>query len=309
MNSVTAFAPATIANFNVGFDVLGLALNNIGDEVQLTFNGSQENKILEIINGDNLPYDINKNCCSVVIRKMQEEQNDFKGVDIVLKKGFAAGSGLGSSSASSAAAAYGYNHLIGSPFSSKELVAFAAEGERVACGSAHVDNVAPSLLGGLVLTKGSTPEDILELPIIDNLYAVSLYPNIRIQTSESRALLKQDIPLTIVSKQVSLMGCFVKSLYDNDIALLQESLQDLIVEPSRSQLIPKFHEMKAVANQNCAIAFGISGSGPSVFTIAKGYENARKIESALAQLHDNSEITIQTYVNAISNDSGARIIT
>ena len=109
MKNIKAFAPATIANFNVGYDVLGLSLNNIGDEVELTFNNTNENKIIQIINGDNLPYEIDKNCCSVVIRKIQEAQHDFRGVDIVLNKGFASGSGVGSSSASSAAAAYGYN--------------------------------------------------------------------------------------------------------------------------------------------------------------------------------------------------------
>jgi homoserine kinase len=276
MKNIKAFAPATIANFNVGYDILGLSLNNIGDEVELTFNGTKENKISKIINGDNLPYEIDKNCCSVVIRKMQEDQNNFRGVDIVLTKGFAAGSGLGSSSASSAAAAYGYNKLIGSPYSNKELVAFAAEGERVACGSPHIDNVAPSILGGLILAKGNNPSDILELPIINNLYAVTLYPNIKVNTSDSRKILKDNVPLATFSKQVAFMGSFVMSLYEKDINLFSDSLQDLVIEPIRSLLIPKFQEMKSEALKNNALAFGVSGSGPSIFAIAEGAENAKK---------------------------------
>jgi len=308
MKNIKAYAPATIANFNVGYDILGLSLNNIGDEVELTFNDTKENKIIQIINGDNLPYDTDKNCCTVVIRKIQEAQNDFRGVDVILKKGFAAGSGLGSSSASSAAAAYGYNKLIGSPYSNKKLVAFAAEGERVACGSAHVDNVAPSILGGIILAKGKKSSDLLELPIIDNLFAVTLYPNIRINTSDSRKILKTDVPLTSLSKQVAFMGTFVMSLYENDINLFADSLQDLVIEPVRSLIIPKFQEMKTEALKNKALAFGISGSGPSVFAIAEGKENAKKVEIALKRVYENVDISIQTYINAISKKSGARIL-
>ena len=308
MKNIKAFAPATIANLNVGYDSLGLSLKNIGDEVELTFNHTSENKIIKIINGDNLPYDINKNCCSVVIRKIQELQNDFRGVNIILKKGFAAGSGLGSSSASSAAAAYGYNKLIGSPYSNKELVLFAAEGEKVACGTAHLDNVAPSILGGIILIKGKDSSDILELPIIDNLYAVTLYPNISISTSDSRKILKTDIPITTFSKQVALMGSFVMSLYEKDINLFTDSLKDLVIEPIRSLLIPKFQEMKNEAINNKALAFGISGSGPSVFAIAEGKENAKRIETALKKVYRTIDISTQTYVNIISKESGAKIL-
>jgi homoserine kinase len=308
MKNIKAFAPATIANFNVGYDILGLSLNNIGDEVELTFNGTKENKISKIINGDNLPYEIDKNCCSVVIRKMQEDQNNFRGVDIVLTKGFAAGSGLGSSSASSAAAAYGYNKLIGSPYSNKELVAFAAEGERVACGSPHIDNVAPSILGGLILAKGNNPSDILELPIINNLYAVTLYPNIKVNTSDSRKILKDNVPLATFSKQVAFMGSFVMSLYEKDINLFSDSLQDLVIEPIRSLLIPKFQEMKSEALKNNALAFGVSGSGPSIFAIAEGAENAKKIEIALKKVYKNVDISSQTFISALTKDSGTRIL-
>ena len=308
MKNIKAFAPATIANFNVGYDILGLSLNNIGDEVELTFNGTKENKISKIINGDNLPYEIDKNCCSVVIRKMQEDQNNFRGVDIILTKGFAAGSGLGSSSASSAAAAYGYNKLIGSPYSNKELVAFAAEGERVACGSPHIDNVAPSILGGLILAKGNNPSDILELPIINNLYAVTLYPNIKVNTSDSRKILKDNVPLATFSKQVAFMGSFVMSLYEKDINLFSDSLQDLVIEPIRSLLIPKFQEMKSEALKNNALAFGVSGSGPSIFAIAEGAENAKKIEKALGKVYKNVDISSQTFISALTKDSGTRIL-
>lgn len=308
MKKITAFAPATIANFNVGFDILGLSLGNMGDEITLTPNGTTENKILEIINGDNLPKEADKNCSSVVIRKMQEAQNEFIGVDIILKKGFSSGSGLGSSSASSAAAAFGYNELIGKPYSNKELVVFAAEGERVACGSAHVDNVAPSILGGIILSKGNRQNDILELPVLEDLFAVTLYPHVKLNTSDSRKILKSTLSVATFSQQMGLMGAFVVSLYEKDYDLFSDSLQDLVIEPMRSLLIPKFKEMKQAALDNKALAFGISGSGPSVFAIAKGKENAEIIKNALEKVYQHVDIPIQTYINPVCKGNGARIV-
>jgi homoserine kinase len=175
MRQVNAFAPATIANFNEGYDVLGVSLNNIGDEVKLIINDTNLNKIIEIKNGETLPKSIDKNCCSVVINEMQKDQDSFVGVEITIVKVFASGSGLGSSSASSAAAAYAYNALIGKPYSTKELVHFAALGEKVACGIAHIDNVSPSFLDGIILATGTNIDKIIELPVIDNLYAVTFF--------------------------------------------------------------------------------------------------------------------------------------
>ncbi len=308
MNKIKVFAPATIANINVGFDVLGLALNNIGDTVLLEKNKTSKNKIINIYNGNNLPSEVEKNCCSVVIKKMQEALNSFVGVNITLTKGFAAGSGLGSSSASSAAAAFAYNELIGKPFSKNELIAFAAEGERIACGAPHVDNVAPALLGGIVLSKGRQAKDYLKLPVLEHLFAVTLFPNINIKTADSRKILKTEVPVEILSRQVSLMGAFVSSLYENNYQLFSESLQDLIIEPIRSLLIPKFAELKRVALKNKALAFGISGSGPSVFAFAKDLDSAENIKKTLEQVYKNTGISTQSCINQISQNSGAKII-
>ncbi|NCP20639.1 MAG: homoserine kinase [Flavobacteriales bacterium CG_4_9_14_0_2_um_filter_35_242] len=308
MKTIRAFAPATIANINVGFDVLGLALNELGDTVELIDNHSDKNKIIEIKNGANLPFEVDENCCSVVIKKMQEALNNFKGVDIKIVKGFAAGSGLGSSSASSAAAAFAYNSYLGKPFKSEELIAFAAEGERVACGAAHTDNVAPALLGGIVLSKGKNPKDYIKLPVLEGLYVVTLFPNIKVKTSDSRKLLKETIPMTTVSRQVALMGAFVVSLYQNDFDLFSASLHDLIVEPMRKLLIPKFDELKQTALDNKALAFGISGSGPSVFAFARDEATAISIKNALEKVYENTGIITESYINKLSEKSGAKII-
>ncbi len=305
MKEITAFAPASIANFNVGYDVLGVSLNNLGDQVKLIHNETQENKIVSIENGKQIPKDVNKNCCSVVIRKMQEALGIYRGVDIYITKGFASGSGLGSSSASSAAAAFTYNELLGKPYSKKELVFFAAEGERVACGSAHIDNVAASILGGIVLASGN---DIIELPVPENLFATTLFPKITLNTTDSRKILKEHVSLKSASKQIGLMGMFVSSLYKNDLNGLSNALQDILIEPMRSLLIPHFFEMKEAVKQYGALAFGISGSGPSVFAISEGKKNAELITNVLEEVYVPLGIEFQIYNNALSEKSGARIL-
>jgi homoserine kinase len=168
--------------------------------------------------------------------------------------------------------------------------------------------VAPSILGGIILARGKNPSDMIELPLIDNLYAITLYPNISVNTSDSRLILKTDVPLETFSQQVAFMGTFVASLYEKDLRLFADSLQDLVIEPMRSLLIPKFKEMKIAALDKKALAFGISGSGPSVFAIAEGKENAQNIETALKEVYEEVDISIQTYINALAKDSGARIL-
>ena len=308
MKSVTAFAPATIANFNVGFDFLGVALQGIGDEVQMSFNGTDSNKILSIENGADLPKEASKNCCSVVVRCMQEELDSFTGVDIHIKKGFASGSGLGSSSASSAAAAFAYNELIGKPFSKTQLVHFAAQGEKAACGSPHVDNVAPSILGGMVMSKAGDFNDFISLPILPDLFAVLLYPQIMVKTSDSRSILRETMAVKTASEQIAFMGSFVASLYLQDVDLFKASAKDVVIEPMRSMLIPKFEEMKAKVLANGALAFGISGSGPSVFTIVQGIELTHNIKTCLEEIYTMTDIDFKIYISPINADSGATII-
>ncbi len=308
MKKICAFAPATIANVNVGFDVLGIALSTIGDTVELTANGTQENKVTAIENGPGLPLEADKNCCTAVIGKMQEKLNEFVGVDVKIHKGFASGSGLGSSSASSAAAAFAYNELVGQPFSKEELVMFAAHGEFIACGTAHLDNVAPAILGGLVLVQDTEKGKIISLPLPEELHAVSFFPKIKIDTSGSRSILKTNVPMPTVAKQVSAMGGFVASLYQNDLQLLQACLKDWLVEPMRKMLIPKFEELKAVALEQGALTFGISGSGPSLFALAPSEEVASNIKNALEEAYKSTGIETLCFIEKLSNQGGAKVV-
>lgn len=304
MKKSCAFAPATIANLNVGYDVLGLALRGLGDKVEVAANHSEKNTIAEIQNGAKLPYGIEENCCSVVIRKMQENLRQFEGVDIRIHKGFASGSGLGSSSASSAAAAIAYNDFLGSPFAKEELVKFAAEGERVACGAAHWDNVAPAIMGGMVLIHQGK---LISLPSPTDLFAVSFFPMVKINTADARGIVRQNFPIKLVSQQVAHMGAFVASLYQKDLELFSKSLQDLLIEPTRNLLIPKFQEMKMKALENQALAFGISGSGPSVFALAKNQDDAQNILQVLESIYTNSGINTKGFIESLAGNKGAYI--
>ena len=308
MKKVCAFAPATIANLSVGFDVLGLALDSIGDKVEVVYNNTTENRILEIRNGAKLPLDSEKNCCTVVIQKMQEKLDSFKGVDLRIEKGFKSGSGLGSSSASSAAAAFAYNELIGRPFSEQELVAFAAEGERIACGAAHADNVAPAVMGGLVLVRAHNPIDVIRLPLPQDLYAVLLFPDVEINTADSRAVMQSNISLKSACNQWANLGAFVASLYQNDLDLMARAFQDFVAEPVRSTFIPKFSSLKKAALENEAIGFGISGSGPSVFALAKGKVQAAVIKNQMTAVFKGTSVKTMSFVESLSGNQGSRIV-
>ena len=308
MKKVCGFAPASIGNFCVGFDVLGLALESIGDKVEVSLNGTDTNRITQIVNGENLPMSIDKNCCSVVIRKMQEALGNFRGLDIRIHKGFESGSGLGSSSASSAAAAFTYNEFLGKSFRDNELVAFAAEGERLASGTAHADNVAPALLGGLVLVRDNNPIDIIRLPIPKGLFVVILFPKIVVNTKDSRSVMQQNISLQTATNQWANMGALVASLYQNDLSLLSRAMVDEVAEPARALLIPKFEEIKAAAKQNDAISFGISGSGPSVFALTDNITQAKKIQEAMKQVFYNTSIDTMSLIESLANNKGARLV-
>lgn len=307
MKTVCAFAPATIANVNVGYDVLGMSLGTIGDKVEVSFNDTITNNIVEIVNGDQLPTNVEKNCCSVVIKSMQQYLKDVRGVNIRIKKGFASGSGMGSSSASSAAAAFAYNRLIGEPFTLNELTWFAGEGERTACGTAHFDNVAPSLFGGINLIAPLPDPQVIQLPLKFDLYATVLFPKIEINTSDSREIMPSSIPTKIVTKQVATMGAFVSAMYTGNKVLLSKALVDLIAEPARKILIPKFDYMKSLALTLGALGFGISGSGPSVFALSSSLKSGENIADKLSAVYKKERIDVTSFVAKISSTNGAHI--
>ena len=303
MRSVKVFAPATVANVSCGYDVLGFAVNTPGDEVIMHLNDSKEIYITRI-EGDEgrLPRNPEQNTVSAVVINYLKHLGVAQGVDIELYKKMPFGSGLGSSSASAVAGLVAINELMGAPMTREELLPFAMEGERLACGNAHADNVAPALLGGLVLIRSYKPLDVVKLPVPENLSLALLYPHVEISTKEARRILKQQIPIQDAVTQWGNVAGLVAGFCTNNLELIGRSMQDVIIEPVRAMLIPHFYEMREVAVAHGALGFSISGSGPSVFALCKGEETAQKVAVALAEILTSNNIGVNTYVSAINTE-------
>lgn len=303
MKSVKVFAPATVANVSCGYDVLGFAVNTPGDEVIMHLNDSKK-VTLDKIEGDEgrLPRDPEQNTVSAVVINFLKQLGVEQGVSIELYKKMPFGSGLGSSSASAVAGLVAINELMGKPMTREELLPFAMEGERLACGNAHADNVAPALLGGMVLVRSYKPLDVVKLPVPDGLSLALLYPHVEIPTKEARRILKQHIPIQDAVTQWGNVAGLVAGFCTNNLELIGRSMQDVIIEPIRAMLIPCFYEMREVAAAHGALGFSISGSGPSVFALCKGEETAQKVAKALAETLSNNGIGVNTYVSAINTE-------
>lgn len=306
MEEVRIFSPGTIANLSCGFDVLGLCLDNVGDEMLIR---KSKNKGIRItkIEGADLPLETEKNVAGVSALAMLEAIDPDFGFEIEICKHIKAGSGIGSSAASSAGSVFGMNILLGSPFSPRELVPFAMQGEKLAGGSAHADNVAPALLGGFTLVRSYTPLDIIRIESPKDLYATVVHPQIELKTSDARSILKQNITLKTAIEQWGNVGGLVAGLYTQDYDLIGRSLHDAIVEPIRSVLIPEFEKVKAVCKENGALGSGISGSGPSIFALSKSYETARRVSKAMEEIYKAIGLEYEIHVSAI-NPQGVKII-
>jgi len=305
--AVTAFAPATVANISCGFDVLGLALNKLGDRITIEISNQRKIQILEISGDDNLPKDPTKNVCGVIALQMLEESGVDEGVNIRIQKGIRGGSGLGSSAASSVATAVAMNSMLDNPFDKSSLLQFAVEGEFLASGSRHADNVSPALMGGITLVRSHEPLDVISLPTPDELYIVILFPNIKINTQDARRILKTKVDFTKASKQWANLAAFIAGIYRNDYDLIGRSMNDLIVEPVRSLLIPGFQILKETAITEGALGFGISGSGPSVFALVKGDESAKIVQIGMEKAYSSQGIEFEMFVSSV-NAKGAAVV-
>ncbi len=308
LNSIKVFAPATVANVVCGYDVLGFAIDEPGDEIVLKKNDSNQIIITKIDgDGGKLPKDPNKNVVSHVIRLFLEKINSNQGIDIELYKKMPLNSGMGSSAASSVAALVAINELMGKPYSKQELLPLAMEGERIACGNAHADNVAPALLGGLVLVRSYEPLDALKLPFPENLWVVSVHPHVDVPTGEARKIIKERVSLKSAVQQWGNVAGLVAGFCTSDLDLVSRSMQDVIIEPVRAMLIPYFYEMKQLALDSGAIGFGISGSGPSVFALCKNKDISESISMKIKELLNQKNIESEAFVTKINNE-GARVI-
>lgn len=306
MDTIKLFAPATVANLSCGFDVLGCCLDGVGDEMIISKNSEQKLRITKIT-GQDLPLEVNANVAGVSAKALLAELGEKQGFDIEIKKNIKAGSGIGSSAASATGAVYGINKLLGEPFTTNELIKFAMEGERLASGNAHADNVAPALLGGFSLVKSYEPLEIISLPSLPELRVLILHPLIELKTKDSRSIIKQNVELKKAISQWGNLAALVSALYTQDYELLGRSLKDEIIEPVRSILIPYFDDLKALASANGALGFGISGSGPSVFALCKGDIVAEKVKAEFQEFYHDKNIDFDLHLSKINPD-GIKII-
>lgn len=309
MKKVTAFAPATVANVSCGFDILGFAIDELGDQVEISLADHHELRVVEIT-GDQgrLPKEADKNTCTVAIQALLDRLGSNQGMDIKLHKGLPLGSGMGSSAASAAAALVAANALLGNPFSKHELVPFAMEAERIACGAAHADNVAPSLLGGFVLIRDYAPLDLNKLPVPEGLYCTLLHPHLELKTADSRSVLRKQISLQDAVIQSGNIAGLVAGLYEGDFGLISRSLKDVIAEPSRALLIPGFYELRENIRSVGALGSGISGSGPTIFVLSKGEAIARAAGQISKSIYENIGLDVDVYVSEVNN-KGAYVLT
>ena len=304
MKKIRVYSPGTVANLVCGFDILGLALSAPNDIMELSLT---EEPAVTIRNLDsfNLPTDPEKNVAGVVLLSIIEKTGRRFGFDISIEKHIKPGSGIGSSAASAAGAAVAANHLLENIFSTDEIVQFAMNGEKLASGVKHADNIAPCVLGGISLIRSIHPLDIVSIPAPD-LFVTVVHPQIEVRTSDARQILKQQVLLKDAIKQWGNIAGLVTGFMKPDYDLIGRSLEDVIIEPVRSILIPGFDELKKGCKEAGAMGGGISGSGPSVFMLSKDEATAIAVESVMKGVYNRIGIDYNTYVTTI-NKEGVRV--
>jgi homoserine kinase len=298
-------SPATVANVVCGFDILGFALNEPNDIITLSISNEPG---VTIINADdfNLPTKAEDNVSGAALMALLEETPDVQGFTLVSEKTIKPGSGIGSSAASAAGVVVAANHLLGNRFSKADLVRFAMFGEKVASGVKHADNIAPCIYGGVTLIRSIYPLDIVSLqaPL---LHVTVVHPQIEVRTADARQILKQKVLLKDAIKQWGNIAGLVAGLLQGDYDLIGRSLEDVIIEPVRSILIPGFDEVKKRCKEAGALGGGISGSGPSIFMLSKDAATAAAVEKEMAAVFTRIGIAYHTHLTTI-NTEGAKVV-
>jgi len=305
---VSAFAPASVSNVACGFDIMGFALGNAGDIVTARRAERTGVRIVRVEGGRcPIPADPDKNTAGPPVREVMKRYRYAGGIEIDIKKGLPIGSGIGSSAASAVAAAVAADALLGSKLSKLELLECAVEGEKIASGSLHVDNLAPCLWGGFVLVRGYHPIDIVPIVSPLTLWCAVIVPEVEIRTSESRKLLPKHLSLVDVVAQTGNAAGLIAGLMAGDAGLIARSLHDRIAEPARQKTIPGYTRMKEAALEAGALGCNISGSGPAVFALSESEDVARRSSGAMGLALENEGVPFSLFVSSIKN-SGARIV-
>jgi homoserine kinase len=306
--AITAFAPASVSNVACGFDIMGFALSGAGDRVTVRFCEGAAVQITRIRgNGSSIPIDLEKNTAGPPVLEVARRCNYRGGLAIEIAKGLQVGSGIGSSASSAVAAAVAANALLDAGLSRDDLLQCALEGEKVASGAVHVDNLAPSLFGGFILVRGYDPVDVVPIRCPHPLWCSIAIPDVEIRTKESRKLLPSSLPLSDVVAQTGNAAGLVAGLTAGDLGLISRSLHDRIAEPVRKHLIPGYREMKNAALEAGALGYNISGSGPAVFALCADEGSARMVTHAMSGALKGIGCKHTTLISGIQN-TGAQIV-
>lgn len=302
------FAPASVANVAIGYDILGFAIEEPGDEIIIN-NGTKKGlHITKIIGSDKrLPLDIKKNCAGYAAYKLLEYLGETdRPLEIELHKKMGLGTGMGSSAASSVAGVMAVNEFLNNPLTKRELLPFAVLGEQLADGAYHADNVAPSLLGGVTLIRDNASLDVHKLHVPKGIYITMIHPDIEILTRDSRAILSDSVSLKQTISQTGNLGGFIVGMYNSDFDLIKRSLNDHIIEPQRAKLIPQFHQLKEMALTEGALGFSISGAGPSMFAFCNNSLIAENIMVKAKETYKAHKIKCNSFVTKINLEGAIR---
>ncbi len=304
-NQVKVWAPATVANVAVGYDILGFAIDGPGDEVLLKPGTEKGLKIIKITGGKGLPLDPEKNTAGFAALRLLEELGlQDEPLEMEIRKKMPFGSGLGSSAASAVGGVYAVHEYFKTGLQKRDILKHAVAGEQIADGAWHADNVAPSLLGGMTLIRDNASLDVHKIYIPKGLQAVVIYPKVEILTKDSRAILSDSLLLDQHIAQSGNLGAFIVGMYNSDFDLIQRSLEDVIIEPQRAKLIPEFYKMKEAALNEGALGFSISGAGPSMFALTNNTLVSERIIAQAEKIYGDKKIRIKTYHSDI-NQEGA----
>jgi homoserine kinase len=305
---VTVFAPASMGNVAVGYDVLGSALGGPGDRVTVR---RLEEPVVRVgsITGrvTDLPTSPTDNTATKALLDLREERGIDVGFEVSLEKGIPLGSGLGGSAASAVGAVVAAAEVLPGEWTADDLLPHALAGEAVASGAIHPDNVAPCLYGGLVLTREVEPPDVVRVPVPDSIRCVLVHPARVINTRDARACLPDEIPLSESVRQTAHLGAFVAGCYRNDLALIGRALRDLIVEPHRASLVPGFSDVQAAAMEAGALGCSLSGAGPTLFAWCDGADAAATVRDAMTTAFERHDVPTEAWISTIP-EQGARVV-
>ena len=314
MRSATAFAPATVANVAVGFDILGFAIESVGDIVTVSIAADTSVRIRQILNAtgvsdplDAPPLEADRNAATVGLIKLSEDLHLDFGFEVVLRKGIALGSGMGGSAASAVGGLVAANSLLESPLPREALLKYALLGEQAASGASHPDNIAPCLLGGTTLVISTDPFRYVSLPMPEEILAVIVHPRLRVDTRNARSILKPNVSLADHVRQSAALGGFISGCFQRDIDLIRQSLEDFLIEPQRASLVPGFADVKAAALEQGALGASFSGSGPTLFALVTEPEAARVRDAMVHAFRANGLADVDSWISPV-NRQGARII-